>query len=118
MLLELLEQFKDTIITAIISIATGTFAYFQGKRTKEAETKQAEGAALETIQSVYDKFASDTKSRLDEQHAEIIQMKEERIKEKEERASETKSLRDKIKSLMDRVAQLQLDLDDCRKNVE
>ncbi len=115
---QLLEEFKEYIITGVISLITGAIAYFQGKRTKEAETKQAEGTALETIQLVYDKFAQDTKYRLDEQHAEITLMKEERVKEKEERSKEVISLREKIKGLMEHVAQLQIDLDDCRKNID
>jgi hypothetical protein len=115
---QLFDEFKEYIITGVISLITGLIAYFQGKRTKEAETKQAEGAALETIQLVYDKFVSDTKARLDEQHLEITQMKEERVKEKEERTKEVKSLREKIKTLVDHVSQLQIDLDDCRKNIE
>jgi hypothetical protein len=123
-MVQIFEEFKDYIITGIISIITGSWAYFQGKRTKEAETKQAEGSALETIQLVYDKFAQDTKARLDEQHYEILKMKEDRaaekqevLKEKDARDQEVKILKDKIKSLIEHVAQLQLDLEDCRKSI-
>ena len=122
-MVQIFEEFKEFIVTTVISFIAGGIAYFQGKRAKEAETKQAEGAALETIQLVYDKFVSDTKARLDEQHLEIQQMKEERAREKEQRGEEREgqkkevaSLREKIKGLMEHVAQLQIDLDDCRKS--
>lgn len=98
-MLELLEEFKEYLITGLISLITGIIAYFTGKRMTEAETKKAEGSALETIQAVYDKFTADTKAKVDELSEEITR------------------LTLKVKGLSLDVNTLEKDLEDCRQNL-
>ena len=96
-MIQIFEEFKDYIATGIISIVTGLFSFFAGKRMSDAEVQKAEGSALETIQSVYDKFAADTRGKITELSSEI------------------KILTDKVKDLSGHVIDLEKDLEDCRK---
>ncbi len=98
-MLTLFEEFKEYIVTGFISLITGIIAYVTGRRRTEADTKQAEGSALETIQAVYDKFAADTKVKIDELNSEIS------------------NLTGRVKVLSTDVQNLEVELEDCKKKL-
>ena len=94
-LVELLKEYSEIVYAAI----AGIIGWFAGKRRNDAEIKALEGDALTTIQAVYDKFAADTKNRIQELVYEIT------------------GLTAEVKELRGTVSILEHDLEDCRKGI-
>jgi phage shock protein A len=93
--MELLKEYSEIVYAAI----AGIIGWFAGKRRNDAEIRALEGDALTTIQAVYDKFAADTKSRIEELVHEIT------------------GLTTEVKELRTTVSVLEQDLEDCRKGI-
>lgn len=96
---ELLREYFLEILGAIAAAGATFWAYVTGRKRAEAETEQIKSGALQGIQSVYDKFVTDTKSKI------------------EELITEIESLTHEVKDLRITVGTLEKDLDDCRKGI-
>jgi len=60
-MVQILEEFKEYIITGVISAITALFAYFMGQRKSKAETEVVETDVVKNIRELYGNLVSDLK---------------------------------------------------------
>lgn len=61
---QLFDEFKEYIITGVISFITGVIAYIQGKRKSTAETEIVETDVVKSIRELYAGLVEDMKSTI------------------------------------------------------
>ena len=94
-MIQLLEEFKEYIITCLISFVTGVVAYFQGKRKSTAETEVTETDVIKSIRELYTNLVEDMASIVEE----------------------SRQLKEQMKELTKQVKILEQELSDCKAGI-
>lgn len=99
-MVQIFEEFKEYIITGIISLVTGIAGWWAAKRKTTAETEVVETDVIKSIRELYGNLVEDMKSTIDElRHT----------------REQVESLSNEVVTLRRHVNNLEKDLDDCRK---
>lgn len=117
----LLEEFKEFLITAVISGITAAFAYFMGKRKSTAETEVVETDVVRNIRELYGNLVSDLKDMVLElrenkkQLAALTLETDELRKTSRESELNVKGLSAEVDVLRKTSRSLEVELENCRK---
>lgn len=109
-MLQVLDEFKEVIITGILSFLSAIVAFFAGKRKQVAETRQAEADVVRSIQDLYGGLV------------ENIKLTAEESKHIREELAETRknmgALYEEVSILRNHIRMLEKELDDCRNSIK
>lgn len=72
-----IQENIGVIVTGVTGAATSIGAFFTGRKQKQAQDKQAEATAIQSIQASYDLFSADMKEKYQELKIELREIKEE-----------------------------------------
>lgn len=100
---QILKEFKELVITSVISLITGIIAFFAGKRKNTADIEITETDVIKSIRELYTGLVEDMKLTVDE-----LKLTKTKVLE----------LSSEIDSLRTKVGSLEKDLEDCRKNLK
>ena len=100
---QILEEFKELVITSVISLITGIIAFFAGKRKSTADVEITETDVIKSIRELYTGLVEDMKLTVDE-----LKLTKTKVLE----------LSSEIDSLRTNVGSLEKELEDCRKNLK
>ena len=64
--IQILEEFKELVITSVISLITGIIAFFAGKRKSTADIEITETDVIKSIRELYTGLVEDMKLTVDE----------------------------------------------------
>jgi len=101
-MVQIFEEFKEYIITGLISLLTGVAGWWAGKRKTTAETEVVETDVIKSIRELYGGLVEDVKATIEE----LRQAK-----------TQIGLLSKEIDKLRNTVYVLEQDLDDCRNGV-
>ena len=101
-MVQIFEEFKEYIITGLISLLTAVAGWWAGKRKTTAETEVVETDVIKSIRELYGGLVEDVKSTIEE----LRQAK-----------TQIGLLSKEIDKLRNTVYVLEQDLDDCRNGV-
>ncbi len=101
-MVQIFEEFKEYIITGVISLLTAIAGWWAGKRKTTAETEVVETDVIKSIRELYGGLVEDVKATIEE----LRQAK-----------TQIGLLSKEIDKLRNTVYVLEQDLDDCRNGV-
>lgn len=101
-MVQIFEEFKEYIITGLISLLTAVAGWWAGKRKTTAETEVVETDVIKSIRELYGGLVEDVKATIEE----LRQAK-----------TQIGLLSKEIDKLRNTVYVLEQDLDDCRNGV-
>jgi len=101
-MVQIFEEFKEYIITGLISLLTAVAGWWAGKRKTTAETEVVETDVIKSIRELYGGLVEDVKATIEE----LRQAK-----------TQIGLLSKEIDKLRNKVCVLEQDLDDCRNGV-
>lgn len=107
---QLFDEFKEVIITAIISGASAVFAFFAGKKRQVAETRQVEADVVRSIQELYGGLVEDLKLTSEESR----RTREELIDTRKNMVA----LDNEVSQLRKDIASMESELEECRKQLK
>ena len=101
-MVQIFEEFKEYIITGLISLLTAIAGWWAGNRKSTAETEVVETDVIKSIRELYTGLVEDMKTT---------------VEELKDTKKQLHDLSAEIDTLRDNVSVLEKDLEDCRKGI-